>query len=356
MRSDSGIVPGTAGGSVKRAAVAFPILIVVLALAVLAGIGIGAVPIPPISFLRWIAKSLGFSGFPMPSRTESTIIFMLRLPRVLCSILVGSALAVCGVAMQGLFRNPLASPEVLGISAGSSLGAVIAITSGLFTASLFVLPIMAAAGALSAAALVFLLSSSRGSTSLLYIVLAGMAISSFFSGIVSALLLVSREHEVSVFIFWTMGGLDGRGWEHVLMAAPILIPGMVVIGAFSRDLNLFTLGEESASSLGMRVERVKKILLAVSAVVTGAAISVGGPIGFLGLLIPHLFRLLIGPDHRLLIPASALGGAAFLTLCDLLGRVIIPPYEVRVGIITALLGSPYFLFLVVRTQRRGTGR
>jgi len=340
----------------NKAAVAFPVLIVLLALAILAGVGVGAVPIAPVSFLRWIANSLGFSGFPLPSRTESTIIFMIRLPRVLCSLLVGSALAVCGVAMQGLFRNPLASPEVLGISAGSSLGAVIAVTTGLYALNLFLLPAMAAAGALLAAALVFLLSSSRGTTSLLFIVLAGMAISSFFSGVVSAILMVSREHEVSSFIFWTMGGLDGRGWEHVLMAAPILLPGMVVLGAFSRDLNLFTLGEESASSLGMRVERVKRAILAVSAVVTGAAIAVGGPIGFLGLLIPHLFRLIVGPDHRILIPASALGGAVFLTLCDLVGRVIMPPFEVRVGIITALLGSPYFLFLVVRTQKRAMGR
>lgn len=339
-----------------KAAVVFPVLIVLLALAILAGVGIGAVPIAPASFLRWIAHSLGLTGFPPPTRTESTIIFMLRLPRVLSALLVGSALSVCGVAMQGLFRNPLASPEVLGISAGSSLGAVIAITTGLYAANLFLLPAMAAAGALLAAVLVFLLSSSRGTTSLLFIVLSGMAISSFFSGIVSALLLVSKEHEVSSFIFWTMGGLDGRGWDHVLMAAPVLVPGMICIGAFHRDLNLFTLGEESASSLGMRVERVKRILLAVSAVVTGAAISVAGPIGFLGLLIPHLFRLLVGPDHRILIPASALGGALFLTLCDLVGRTVVPPFEVRVGIITALLGSPYFLFLVVRTQQRGMGR
>ena len=179
-----------------------------------------------------------------------------------------------------------------------------------------------------------------------------MAISSLLNGLTSALLLISREYQVSQFLFWTMGGLDGRTWQHILFAAPVLVPGIIVLGLFSRELNLFTLGEESAGSLGMSVERTKRLLLALSAVITGMAISVAGPIGFVGLLVPHFFRFLVGADHRTLIPASALGGALFLTVCDLLGRSIAPPLEVRVGIITAILGSPYLLSLIVRIQRR----
>jgi iron complex transport system permease protein len=187
----------------------------------------------------------------------------------------------------------------------------------------------------------------------LFVVLAGLAISSLFNGLVSAILLFSQEYEVSQFIFWTMGGLGGRMWKHVLLPLPILLPGIAVLFMFTRELNLFALGEESAHSLGMHVERTKRIILAVTAIITGMAISISGPVGFIGLLIPHLFRMLIGPDHRLLLPVSALGGALFLLASDLIGRILVPPFEIRVGIITAVLGSPYFLFLIIRYQRKG---
>jgi len=149
-----------------------------------------------------------------------------------------------------------------------------------------------------------------------------------------------------------MGGLDGRTWGQVLMALPVLAPGLAVMGLHARALNLLALGEEQAQSLGLGVEAVKRRLLAVTAVVCGTAISVSGPVGFVGLLVPHLFRLLLGPDHRVLLPASILGGALFLVLCDLAGRALVPPFEIRVGIITAVLGSPYFLYLILRAQRR----
>ena len=226
------------------------------------------------------------------------------------------------------------------------------ITSGLSGVSVLALPAFTMTGALLSAAVIYLLSSSRGTTSLLFIVISGMAISSLWNGLTSGLLLFSRQYELAQFIFWTMGGLDGRSWQHVLVAAPVLVPGMIVLSFFSRELNLFTLGEEGALSLGVRVEWTKRLLLALAAIVTGVTISVCGPIGFIGLLIPHLFRFLVGADHRALIPASALGGAIFLVLCDLLGRSIAPPFEVRVGIITAILGSPYLLSLIVRIQRR----
>ena len=247
--------------------------------------------------------------------------------------------------MQGLFRNPMASPDILGVSTGGSLGAVIAITSGLFAFNVLFLPLMAVTGALLAASLIYVISRYRGRTSLLFVVLAGLAVSSLFNGLVSAILLFARHYEVSQFIFWTMGGLDGRTWQQVTLPLPVLLPAMAVLFFFARDLNLFALGEEGAHALGMRVERTKRLLLAVTAVLTGVAISISGPVGFVGLL--------VGPDHRVLLPVSALGGALFLVLSDLVGRVVVPPFEIRVGIITALLGSPYFLYLIVRYQRRG---
>jgi iron complex transport system permease protein len=337
----------------RAKAFTFILLSGLLILAMAAAAGFGAVRVPPASFLRVLLHGAGFHSVALPDPREVTIIVFLRLPRVCAAVLVGAALAVCGVVMQGLFRNPMASPEILGISAGGSLGAVVGITTGLASLSLLALPLLTIAGALLSAVLIYLLSTSRGSTSLLYIVIAGMAISSLFNGLTSALLLFSRQYEVSQFIFWTMGGLDGRSWQHIFFSAPVLVPGMVVLSFFSRELNLFTLGEEGAFSLGMRVERTKRLLLVVAAVVTGVAISASGPIGFVGLLIPHLLRFIVGADHRTLIPASALGGALFLVLCDLLGRAIAPPFEIRVGIITAILGSPYLLSLIVRTQRRG---
>ncbi len=337
----------------RRTVLTFIVLPVLLVAALLAAVGIGAVRVAPASLIRFLLHEIGFHSVALPDSRDITILLLLRLPRVLAAMLVGSGLAVCGVVMQGLFRNPMASPDVLGISAGSSLGAVVSIATGLASRSLLTLPACTIAGAFLSAACIYLLSTSRGTTSLLFIIIAGMAISSLFSGLTSALLLFSREYEVSQFIFWTMGGLDGRGWQHLLFSAPVLVPGMITLSFFARELDLLSLGEEGALSLGMHVERMKRLLLGLTAVITGVAIAVAGPVGFVGLLVPHLMRFIVGSGHRTLVPASALGGALFLVLCDLLGRSIAPPYEIRVGIITAILGSPYLLSLIVRIQRRG---
>jgi iron complex transport system permease protein len=329
------------------------LLILLLVLLVVLSIGSGAVRVPPQAILRLLLYGIGFRSVELPPPMQLNIILHIRLPRILAALMVGSALAVGGVAMQGLFRNPMASPDILGVSTGGSLGAVIAVNAGLFAVNVFFLPLLAIVGALVASALIYLISSYKGRTSLLFVVLAGLAISSLFNGLVSAILLFSQEYEVSQFIFWTMGGLEGRMWKHILLPLPVLLPGMAVLFLFTRELNLFALGEESAHSLGMHVERTKRIILAITAVITGMAISISGPVGFVGLLIPHLFRMLIGPDHRLLLPVSAIGGALFLITSDLIGRVVIPPFEIRVGIITAVLGSPYFLYLIIRYQRKG---
>ncbi len=338
-----------------KPAPAFAFLSLVLVAAMVLAVGVGAVPVPPISVLSMAARALGLHIFAAPDATTAIIVSQLRLPRVVAAVLVGCSLAVCGVVMQGLFRNPMASPEILGVSAGGSLGAVVAITSGLAAVSQLLMPVLTIAGALLATTLIYLLSSSRGTTSLLFIIIAGMAISALCGGLTSGLLLFARQYEVSQYVFWTMGGLDGRTWQHVLFSAPVLLPGVLALIFFSRELNLFSLGEEGAHSLGVHVERVKRVLLALSAVITGVAISVSGPIGFVGLLVPHLLRMLVGPDHRRLIPASALGGGLFLVVCDLVGRSIAPPFEIRVGIITAVIGSPYLLSLLIRTQRRAAG-
>ncbi len=350
-----GVAHHDAAVTTRRAPI-FILLSLLLVASALLGVGIGSVPVSPLALARLLLVKLGFGGVGVPEGRDIAILLILRLPRVLAAMLVGSSLAVCGVVMQGLFRNPMASPEILGLSAGGSLGAVIAISTGLAAQALFAVPAFTIVGAMVAALSIYLLSSTRGTTSLLYIVIAGLAMSSLFGGLSSAILLFSQEYQVSQFVFWTMGGLEGRGWQHILVSAPILVPGMAALGLFTRELNLFTLGEEEALALGMRVEATKRILLGIAAIVTGVAIAVSGPIGFVGLLVPHLFRFLVGPDHRSLLPASALGGAAFLVICDLLGRALFPPFEIRVGIITAIIGSPYLLSLIVRIQRRDAVR
>ena len=341
------------GGSRARKKYTFVVLGLLFAGVAVASIWAGAVRVSPFTLLRAALHGLGMERIAQPSSQDLTIVLYIRMPRVITAVLVGSALSMCGVAMQGLFRNPMASPDILGITAGGSLGAVIAISTGLYSAGAFLLPAFAMTGALLASILIYVISSSRGRTSLLFVVLAGLAISSFFNGLVSAILLFSKQYEVSQFIFWTMGSFDGRMWKHILAPLPILIPGFVMLFFFARDLNMFALGEENAHSVGMNVEWVKRLVLGISALVTGTAIAIGGPVGFVGLLIPHLFRFLVGPDHRALLPASAIGGATFLMLADLIGRTLIPPFEIRVGIITAVVGSPYFLYLIVRYQKKG---
>jgi len=329
------------------------LLLVLLFLVILIAVGIGAVFVSPLDIFKALLQWGGaILKKPVPPKVISIIMFI-RLPRVITAAIVGLSLAVAGASMQGLLRNPMASPDILGVSAGGSLGAVIAIHTGLFTLSMFMLPLMAILGSLLASALIFLIASNRGSTSLLFVIIAGMAVSSFLNGLISVVLLFSRQWEISQFIFWTMGGLGGRSWGHVLLVLPFLVPAITILFLFSRELNLFMLGEESAFATGLNVETVKRIILILSAVITGLSVSISGTIGFVGLLVPHFFRLLLGNDYRLLLPVSALGGASFLVLCDLIGRVIVPPFEIRVGIITSLLGAPYLITMILRYQKRG---
>jgi iron complex transport system permease protein len=293
---------------------------------------------------------LGDSTLPAP---EMTIVLQVRLPRVLAALLIGAALATAGVALQGIFRNPLAAPGILGVSTGGSAGAVLAIVTGAALGGIWIIPVFSLVGSVLAALLVYVLALERGGrASVLMLVLAGTAVNAFLGAAISFALLSSQEIVRSQMILnWLVGGLAGRGWQHVTVSfAPILI-GVALLYSFSRDLNLFLLGEETAQSLGTRVARTRFVLLGLAALLTGVSVSVAGPIGFIGLIVPHMLRLVIGPDHRVLLPASALGGAAFLVLADTVARLAISYQEVPVGVITGLVGGPFFLFLVWRYRK-----
>ena len=326
------------------------VLLVLMALTIVAGflgVALGSVPVPIIQEAQILLSRLPF----VPSRDFSSvyekIVVDIRLPRVLIGAMVGLVLALCGGVMQGIFRNPLADPYLLGIASGATAGAAAAITLHLESIP-FALPGMAFLGGLSAVAVVYRISSSgRGSRfDNFTLILAGVALAALFSAITAFFLYVAGERERSGILFWVMGGLAGSNWTYFYLLLPISLFGGLVLSVFARELNALALGDEQASHLGLEPRRLKKILLAITTLMTAAAVSASGTIGFVGLIVPHALRLIIGPDHRWLLPASALAGAIFLMLCDTAARTVLSPAEIPVGIITALFGAPFFLYLL----------
>jgi iron complex transport system permease protein len=286
-------------------------------------------------------------------RLQEAILLQIRLPRVVVAALVGGALALAGTVMQALFRNPMADPGIIGVSSGGALGAVIAIFTGLAFLHPLLLPALALLGASLSAFLVYALAIRQGRTPVTTLLLAGIAVSSFLTALTTLLLSLTQNILVlRELLFWLMGGLDGRGWHHVrIVFLPVVLGGVGLI-AFARELNLLASGgEEEAASLGVEVEWTKRILLLVASLITGLAVAVSGVIGFVGLVIPHLTRLLVGADHRILLPASFLCGAAFLTWADLVTRTIFQAEELRLGVVTAFVGAPFFLYLLWQRER-----
>jgi iron complex transport system permease protein len=255
--------------------------------------------------------------------------------------------------MQGLFRNPMADPGIIGVSTGGALGAVIAIAVGAQAVFPLALPAMAFVGSAGALALVFAVASVGGRFSMAALLLAGVAVSLFLAAIISAIVLLTQDLGAQrEMIFWLAGGLDASRWTHVRLAAPFILTGLAAAVLLARDLNLLTLSEEEAHALGVRVAVTRTILLLAASLITGTAVAFSGTIAFVGLIVPHALRLLSGADHRVLVPLSALGGALFLLMADTLARLAIAPAELRVGIITSLVGAPFFIILLARNKAR----
>jgi len=291
------------------------------------------------------------TGRGAPSPGHVTIVMDIRLPRVLMGALVGAALAVAGAAMQGLFRNPMADPYIIGISSGAGLGAAVAILMGFSVlAGAFALPVMAFTGALGTLFLVYSISIVKGRVETYTLLLAGIAVGSFLSAL-TGLLMTVQGGELRRLVFWMLGGLNTSTWASFRVSLPAALAGMALVMAFSRELNAVLFGEEEARSLGVDTASLKRLLFVGVALLAGVAVAFCGIIGFVGLIVPHMLRLVVGPDHRRLLPASALGGASFLVLADAFGRVLIPGHEIPVGIITALCGAPFFIYLLRRRRR-----
>ena len=281
---------------------------------------------------------------------QRTIVVELRLPRMLLGALVGGGLALAGATFQALLRNPLAEPYILGISGGASVGAVLVLAMGLAGAASWALPLAALAGALLAIVLVFRVATASGrSLDVRVLLLAGVVVAAFFSACIAFILSISEARTVQSAVLWIMGSLAGATWASVGITAAYTLPTAAVLLGLARPLNLMAIGEETAHYLGADVERVKRMALVLAALLTAAGVAVAGVIGFVGLVVPHGIRLLVGSDHRALLPLSFLGGATFLVLSDVVAQVLLAPTQVPVGVITAFVGVPLFLMLLRRS-------
>lgn len=329
----------------------FGLLIVLSIVAIALATGSGAVRISPAALARIIYEVA--AGRPDTGETAYTIIWQIRFPRVLLAFLVGASLAAAGAAFQGLLQNPLADPYTIGVSSGAALGATAAILllPAAGAATRFSIPLCAFLGALIALFTVYQLGRVGGRLPVVTVLLAGVVISSFFSAIISLSMIFAGEQMRSVF-FWLVGGLGQRGWDYTALLLPYFIPGLALLIWLARDLNLILFGEEDALSMGVEVERTKKIVLVAASLLTAGAVSVSGMIGFAGLIVPHGVRILVGPDHRHLFPAAVLGGGIFLVAADTFARTVLAPVEIPVGIVTAFLGAPFFIYLLRRHREK----
>ena len=327
-------------------------LLIIFLLIASISIFFGAVFIsPPDVGSVFLSKVLGFFGV---DEKVDIIVLQIRLPRIILGALIGLMLATSGTILQGTLRNPLADPFILGVSAGGAVGAALAMAFHLDFVFLGMssAPLLAFLFAVISVFIVYRLSRVAGKTTPETLVLAGVAVSAFSAAVLSLIVIFSGN--IQSIYFWLLGSLSGTGWLEVLTMLPYALIGFVVAYLYSKELNAMLLGEETAKTLGVDVERVRVLLLIIASLLAAATVSVAGIIGFVGLIIPHFVRLIIGPNHRLLIPVAAISGMILLVLADAIARVIIAPTEIPIGVVMAIIGSPFFIYILRR--RRLTGR
>jgi iron complex transport system permease protein len=279
----------------------------------------------------------------------------IRIPRILLASAVGASLGICGAALQGVFANPLADPGLIGTSSGAALGAVLGIVTGFGTIGSWSTPLYAFAGALAVTALVYRVARHDGRTEVVTLVLSGIAVNAVVVAIIGYLTAWADDQELRSIVFWQLGSMAAARWQAVLVAGVFGLAGMMLLPARAHALDLLSLGEAEAGHLGVHTERLRVTVLAVSALVVGAAVAVAGIIAFVGLVVPHLVRLVAGPSHRTLLPACALGGAVLLVAADTIARTIVAPAELPLGVLTSAVGGVFFIWLLVATRREQGG-
>jgi iron complex transport system permease protein len=335
-----------------RRRTAFAVLGLALPAVLLLASAAGTVWLPIGDLLASVAAAAGIgAASPLPAAGE-TILWTVRLPRVFLAAIVGGGLAVVGATLQSVFRNPMADAGLLGVGAGAAMGAVLAVRLGWAADVFLAMPLSAFAGAMAAALAVYLLAYAGGRGSVHGLLLTGLAVSSLASAGTSVLLVATEEFRVKTVLFWLAGGLEGRGWTHLRVGGALVLAGVVLLAALARPLDVLSLGEEEAAALGLSVHATRLGLLALAALVAGAATSVAGSVPFVGLMAPHALRRLVGPLSRHLLPASFLAGALLVVLADLASRTLSPSMDLPLGSLTAFVGAPYFLFALRRGEAR----
>ncbi|MCI6032905.1 MAG: iron ABC transporter permease [Fusobacterium varium] len=334
----------------------FNILIIfLLVIVIIFSLFYGAVRVPILEVIKILLNKIGITNYEITRKSFISIVYYVRFPRIMTAVIVGGALAVCGCTMQSLLKNPIADSGIIGISSGASLGAVISIALGLSSKYIFAMPLFSIFFSLLISAIVYRLSTLRGKSDNLLLILSGIAISSFVGAISSIILTNLMESQIKEYIFWSIGSLSGRRWEHFLFGIGPVIFLSFILFYHGKELNILLLGDEEAKSLGINIRTMRKKILVIVAVLTAVSVCISGNIGFVGLVVPHILRKIIGADNRKLLKGSFLAGVFFLTLSDLISRVILAPSEISVGIITSLIGAPYFIYLIIKIRKEGKG-
>jgi iron complex transport system permease protein len=318
-----------------------------------------AVTIGPVkihSFIVWKIVLYKITGIQLGNWTKpmEQIVWFIRFPRVLLAIIIGGGLSVIGVTMQAMVRNPLASPYILGISSGASLGISLVIIFGVLSfAGSYGISLAAFLGSLGAFGFVFLLAENRGRLTNIRLVLTGIAISSMCSALTSFLTYLAPDHSLRQVVFWMLGSLGGAKWENLPLPSSILLAGTIYLILQARSLNVLIMGEETANTLGIDTNRFRKKLFVTVSLLGGVLVAVSGVIGFVGLMMPHIVRLIVGTDHRRVLPTALLVGAIYLIWVDVIARTVLHPVELPIGIITSIIGAPFFLYLMWRNMKKG---
>jgi iron complex transport system permease protein len=340
----------------KRWKLILTLLVIALFFAVVVSLNIGFAPISFSEILSVIGNQIPLLNTTINpdsfSAVNAAIILQIRLPRILAAVIIGAGLATAGVLYQGVFKNPMADPYVLGVSAGASVGAGFGMLlgSGLSFFGFPIVPTTAFIAALITIFVVYNIARIGSRVPEMTLLLSGIAITIFLSAIYQIMQVLAPYSKLHELVAWQIGGISNVSWGDLWSIFPFIFVGIILSYIFSRDLNMISLGEDTAQHLGVNTERTKKILLALGAMMTAAAVSISGLIGFVGLMIPHITRLIMGPDHRILLPASIIVGAIFLVVCDALARVLTGASELPVGVITAIAGGPFFIFLLRRKK------
>ena len=350
------VVPTPAHHRRSRFVASVAVLSISLVAVCVVSLGLGQYSLTASEVIGVLLQAVGIQTDWAPTApTAAGVILEIRLPRIVLGILIGAALAVSGVLMQAIFGNPLADAAVVGISSGAALGAALSLTFSLTMLGMWTTPAFAFVGGLVAVFSVYFISRSNGRTEVVPLLLTGIAINAIGGAGLAFLTFLGTSSTREQIVFWQLGSLNGALWSNIGLIAPLVAIGIVVALFVARSLDLFALGERTARHLGVRVELLRVVVIVTVALLVCAAVAFAGIIGFVGLVIPHLIRMLIGPAHLPLMIASALGGALLIALADLVARTAVPLADMPIGMITSLVGGPFFLWLLVRTRRRAGG-